>query len=280
MKRIVNRKGLTVLGVVALIIVLITAVTMSVSNGREGFFGRTVAAVTKPARSFFSQIADSLERLYGYMYKYDQLAEENAQLRLEIAQMEQTRREYQDILDENERLRELLSLSDRHSDYNYATAKIIAWGGSSFSSSFTINKGSDDGLQLNQCVITETGYLVGAITELTATTATVTTIIDTDSGVGALVYDTGDTGVAMGDFNLMQRGLLTLPYLEDADLLEGYTVVTSGKSGLYPPDLVIGKIIAVVSSSSGLDDYAILEPTADLSSLTNVYVVTEFTVSE
>ena len=90
MKRIVNRKGLTVLGVVALIIVLITAVTMSVSNGREGFFGRTVAAVTKPARSFFSQIADSLERLYGYMYKYDQLAEENAQLRLEIAQMEPT----------------------------------------------------------------------------------------------------------------------------------------------------------------------------------------------
>ncbi len=280
MKRIVNRKGLTVLGVVALIIVLITAVTMSVSNGREGFFGRTVAAVTKPARSFFSQIADSLERLYGYMYKYDQLAEENAQLRLEIAQMEQTRREYQDILDENERLRELLSLSDRHSDYNYATAKIIAWGGSSFSSSFTINKGSDDGLKLNQCVITETGYLVGAITELTATTATVTTIIDTDSGVGALVYDTGDTGVAMGDFNLMQRGLLKLTYLEDAELLEGYTVVTSGKSGLYPPDLVIGKIIAVVSSSSGLDDYAILEPTADLSSLTNVYVVTEFTVSE
>ena len=77
MKRLVNRKGLTVLGVVALAIVLITAVTMSVSNGREGFFGRTVAAVTKPARSFFSQIADNLERLYGYMYKYDQLAEEN-----------------------------------------------------------------------------------------------------------------------------------------------------------------------------------------------------------
>ena len=280
MKRLVNRKGLTVLGVVALVIVLITAVTMSVSNGREGFFGRTVAAVTKPARSFFSQIADNLERLYGYMYKYDQLAEENARLRLEIAQMEETRREYQDILDENERLRDLLNLSDRHSDYNYATAKIIAWGGSSFSSSFTINKGSDDGLKLNQCVITETGYLVGAITELTATTATVTTIIDTDSGVGALVYDTGDTGVAMGDFNLMQQGLLKLTYLEDAELLEGYTVVTSGKSGLYPPDLVIGKIIAVVSSASGLDDYAILEPTADLSGLTNVYVVTEFTVSE
>ncbi len=280
MKRLVNRKGLAVLGAVALVIVLITAVTMSVSDGKEGFFGRTVAAVTKPARSFFSQIADNLERLYGYMYKYDRLAEENAQLRLEIAQMEETRREYQDILDENERLRDLLDLADRHSDYNYASAKIIAWGGSSFSSSFTINKGSDDGLRLNQCVITETGYLVGAITELTPTTATVTTIIDTDSGVGALVYDTGDTGVAMGDFNLMQRGLLKLTYLEGAELLEGYTVVTSGKSGLYPPDLVIGKITAVVSSSSGLDDYAILEPTADLSALTNVYVVTEFTVSE
>ena len=280
MKRLINKKGLTVLGVIALTVVLITAVTMSVSNGREGFFGRTAATLTKPARSFFSQIADNLERLYAYMYKYDQLAEENEQLRLEIAQMEQTYREYQDILDENERLRDLLSLSDRHSDYNYATAKIIAWGGSSFSSTFTINKGSDDGLKLNQCVITETGYLVGAITELTRTTATVTTIIDTDSGVGALVYDTGDTGVAMGDFNLMQQGLLKLTYLEDAELLEGYTVVTSGKSGLYPPDLVIGKIIAVVSSSSGLDDYAILEPTADLTGLTNVYVVTDFAVSE
>jgi len=265
---------------VALVIVLVTAVSMSISNGSEGFFGNIISAVTRPARVAMSHIADNLERAYNYMYDYDRLLEEKNVLEQELAQLQEDFRNYEDIMEENERLRGLLDLSARHADYNYATAKIIAWGGSSFTSSFTINKGTDDGLKLNQCVITETGYLVGAITEITPTTATVTTIIDPDSGVGALVYETGDSGVAMGDFTLMQQGTLKLTYLENAELLEDYTVTTSGQSGLYPPDLVIGKITRVVSSRSGLDDYAVIEPAADIVGLTNVYVVTDFAVSE
>lgn len=280
MKERTAKKGLTILGIVTLVIVLITAVSMSISNGSEGFFGNVITAVTRPARVAMSSIADNLERVYGYMYEYDQLLEEKQELEQELARLQEDFRNYEDIMEENERLRGLLDLSQQHADYNYATAKIIAWGGSSFTSSFTINVGTDDGLKLNQCVITETGYLVGAITDITPTTATVTTIIDPDSGVGALVYETGDSGVAMGDFTLMQQNALKLTYLEDAELLEGYTVTTSGQSGLYPPDLVIGSITRVVSSRSGLDDYAVLEPAANLSSLTNVYVVTDFSVSE
>ncbi len=280
MKEKSEKRGLTILGVVALVVIVITAASMSISNGSEGFFGGALATITRPVRVVMSSVANSMERLYNYMYEYDRLQQENRELEMEIAELEQSFREFDDIEDENERLRGLLNLSERHSDYDYAAAKIIAWSGSSFTSSFTINKGTDSGLTLNQCVITETGYLVGAITAITPTTATVTTIIDPDSGVGALVYESGDSGVAMGDFTLMQQGTLKLTFLENAELLEGQTVTTSGKSGLYPPDLVIGKITRVVSSRSGLDDYAVIEPEADLTALTNVYVVTDFAVSE
>ena len=80
MKERTAKKGLTILGVVTMAIVLITAVSMSISNGSEGFFGNVISAVTRPARVLMSSIADNLERVYSYMYEYDRLVEEKEEL--------------------------------------------------------------------------------------------------------------------------------------------------------------------------------------------------------
>lgn len=276
-----QKRGFTLLAVAAAIVLLVTAISMSVSDGDEGFLSSTIQVLTKPARTAMSHVADALEHVYGSMFEYDMLLEENRQLKQQIAELEQDVRDARDVLDENERLRSLMNMSQRYSNYEYENAKIIAWSVSGFSSSFTINKGSSDGLSLNECVITETGCLVGCITSLTPTTATVTTILDTGSGVGALVYETGDTGVALGSFSYMNQGLLTLDFIEEgAELLNGYTLVTSGNSGLYPPDLVIGTITDFVTGTSGLDSYAVVEPAADIGDLSSVYVITAFSVEE
>ena len=95
------------------------------------------------------------------MYKYDQIVEENEQLKDKVAQLEEEYRDYTAISNENEELKQLLGLTDKHSDFKLAQASIISWTASNWSSTFTISKGTNAGIELNDCVITENGYIIG-----------------------------------------------------------------------------------------------------------------------
>lgn len=266
---------------IALLIALIAFITLSLRPGSSDFLSGIGNAVSKPIKSLMSSVVSSLEHAYGYMYKYDQLEAENEELKAQIADLEQDHREYEEIYEENDRLRNLLSLSERHSDFTFETATIISWTSSSWESTCTINKGSSSGLQVGDSIITENGFLVGQITSLDKTTATVTTILDTSSSVGALLSSTSEAAIAQGDFSLMTEKLLKLSYLpEDTEIVSGDTIVSSGRGGTFPQGLVIGYIRGKEVSASGLDDYAIIEPAVDFNSVSHVYAITDFDVNE
>ena len=153
----------------------------------------------------------------------------------------------------------------------------MSWNASSWSSSFVINRGSKSGIELHDCVITEHGYLVGEVVEVSSHSAVVRTVIDSDTSVGALVDRNGLSAVAEGDFQLMGEGKLKLDYLPNgSELLTGDVVMTSGKGEVYPADLVIGKITGIESDGSGYSAYGIITPLAELDALTEVFVITDF----
>ena len=264
--------------IIAILIAIIAFVSISLSSGNSDFMSGFFNTITKPVKSVMSSMVGSLEELYGYIYEFDNLKAENEQLKEEIAALEQ---EYADIYEENDRLRNLLELSERHADFTYETATIISWTSSSWESTCTINKGSDAGLALGDCIIPENGFLVGQITELDKTTATVTTILDASSSVGALLSSTSEAAIAQGDFSLMAEKQLKLSYLPDGSKIgSGDTIVSSGKGGTFPQGLVIGHIVGNVISDSGLEDYAIIEPSVDFDSVSHIFVITEFDVNE
>lgn len=62
----------------------------------------------------------------------------------------------------------------------------------------TLSKGTSSDIAIGDCVVNEEGYLVGVITDAGLTWSTVTTILDTDSQLGAKVFRTGEVTVAMG----------------------------------------------------------------------------------
>ena len=151
-----------------------------------------------------------------------------------------------------------------------------SYDSSNWNSTFTISKGSNSGIEANMCVITETGYVVGIVTETGLNWSTVTSITDVDTEIGAVVFNSGDIGVAEGDFQLMEEGLLRLSYLPtDAELLNGDDILTSGGE-LYPQGLVLGTIKDVLTEDSGINKYAVIEPAAKVEDLTQVFVVTYF----
>jgi len=279
-KKFFNAKTIAAVAA-AVLIVIISAIALS-SSGRAGFVTNAAAAITKPIRVTAAAIAHEFESLYGYMYKYDSLLQENERLRTENAELQSGYREYTEIYEENERLRKLLDLTERHSDYVIDTATVISWSSSNWSSSFTISKGSSNSdVQKGDSVITETGMLVGQVTEVGNTTSTCITIIDSAFSASALVESSGDAVVAKGDFARMRKGLLTLDYISEGTMMyTGDAVTTSGKGEVFPRGLLVGYVADMTENASGLGMTADIEPAVSLGSIMNVYVITDFTVAE
>ena len=106
-------------------------------------------------------------------------------------------------------------------------------------------------------------------------------MVDTDTSSGAKIFRTGEVAVAQGDFSLMEREALKLNYLtSDAAPQVGDLVVTSGLGGYYPSGLPIGYVEEVKTDDSGLAQYAILHPAADLGALKQLFIIKDFAVTD
>lgn len=193
--------------------------------------------------------------------------------------MEETVRQAQADRDENVRLREVAELRKQRRDLHLESARVLVQDVSNWCSQITVNKGSAHGVEEGDCVVTETGHLLGVVTETGTTWSTVRTILDSDTSIGALVFRTGGSAMAQGDFALMSQGRLQLNYLgAEPDVVAGDLIVTSGLGGYYPSQLVIGCVEEVRTSENGLAQYAVLRPEAELGGLTQVFIVTSFDI--
>ena len=192
----------------------------------------------------------------------------------QIAQLEQDNQElkdnlekYQDASLENRRLRELLELKDTYKEYETVGASIVAKNSGNWYSSFTIDKGTNDGLALNMNVIAD-GGLVGLITEIGPNFSVVTSIIDDGSRVSGMIKSTQSNCIVTGDLSSMENGLLKLDYIQtDFDISEDNLIVTSNISDKYVPGIVIGYATNVTLNDDKLTQSGYLEPAVDFSNL-------------
>ena len=161
------------------------------------------------------------------------------------------------------------------------SARVTARSTSNWNSTLTLNRGTAAGLEAGDCVITETGVLVGILSEVGVNWSTVSTIINTDIELGGMVSRTYSAGILQGDFTLMNEGKLKLNYLPDsAQLISGDEVLTSGKGDVYPSGLVIGHVEGVFTDPSGITRYAVVQPDCSLEDLIEVFIIKEFDIVE
>lgn len=278
LKDFITKKGIYV-AIAAVIIAIIAAVSVALSGGNADFGTILSEPFFSPLKSVMTSLVGSLEEVYGYMYRYDEISAENKELKARIAALEEDYREYTEISQENDRLRALLDFNSRHSgdNFEYEPVSIISWTASNFASSFTINQGSSSGIELYDSVVTENGYLVGQVTEVGVSTSTVVSILDTTMNIGAVLYESDEPGIIEGDFALFKEGKLKLGYLsEDANVITGDAVVSSGRGGAFPSGLIIGYVEGLAENTSGHDFYAVVRPAADFNDIWNLYVITDY----
>lgn len=264
-----------------LVIALLAVAATSLMKGRAGLITDLEGRLRRPFQQGAETIASWLEGLYGSVYDYDQLKAENETLREQLAEAQAEARAGQEALEENERLRQLLSFSQRHTDYDLESAKVVSYSASNWSALITISKGDESGIEVGDSVITESGSLVGQVIEVGSGWSTVRTIIDVDMNVGGYVSNSGATGMVVGEYTLMQEGHVKLSYLaEGVSLFEGDTVLTSGKGGAFPSGLVIGSVAEVRSDAGGQETYGVIQPACDLANMVQVFIIKDYKIVE
>lgn len=278
MKRFLEKRGLWLL--LAIAMVAVTLAAMSIFSSTASPLGNIVGVITSPFRSAAQSVADWYNEKQDYFADNRALRAANEELKRQIAEMQADVRDAETALEENERYREMLGLREKHRSFELESARVLNRSRSNWTSSLTLNCGTDYGIAVGDCVITERYELVGVVSEVGYNWCTVLTVIDTDSSLGARVFRTGDVGLAQGDFALMGQGLLELSYLpnEGSQLLPGDLVLSSGLGGYYPADLTIGSVREVRTDDSGAASYAVVQPAADLETLTQVFVVKDFEI--
>ena len=282
MKDFLRNNGILIL-IIALLLSLITAVLSFTFGGIANPFSNLAGVAATPFRNGLNTLVRWTEGVYSDAFEREQMEEELEALKLENAQLREKAREGEAASRENERLRNLLGLREKRRDLALESATVTARSASNWESTLTISKGSNYGLVKNQCVIDPYGNLVGVVDEVGVNWATVLTVTDTDIDMGGKVSRPGGqiAAVLEGDFSLMTQGRLKLSYLpEDTQLSAGDLVLTSGRGGVYPPDLVVGTVESVHSDASNMTRYAVVAPKADLNSLHQVFVIKSFDIVE
>ena len=280
MKKFLQQNGLVLLAIAFLLSVLL-GIGSAVLGGSADPVTNVVNTITAPLRKGVSYVLDLGEGVYNYVFQYGKLEEEIADLRAQVADLQEQVIAGQDANRENDQLRKLLELKERRRDFTFESARVTDRSTSNWESTITLSKGSKHGLELGDCVVTETGVLAGIITNLGTNWATVSTVINLDIELGGVISRTLSAGILEGDFALMGEGRLKMSYLpNEAALVNGDKVVTSGKGDVYPSGLAVGQVDGVFSDPSGQSRYAVIVPDADLDNLIEVFVITDFDIVE
>lgn len=202
------------------------------------------------------------------------LVKENEKLQEKVDELTEKNSTLIQDQEEAERLRELYNLDQEYSEYEKIGAQVIGKDTGNWYSTFTINRGSADGVETDMNVIAN-GGLVGIVTGTGSHWATVRSIIDDSSNVSASVTSISQNCVVTGDLKLMDEGKIRFIQLTDKEdqVQEGDKVVTSSVSSKFLKGILIGYISEITTDSNNLTKNGTIIPVVDFDDIQEVLVI-------
>lgn len=260
---------LTIVCVAMMVITFQTDFLITPLNAVAGYVVVPFQNGISKAGTWMSDRSDELVQIRDVIEENKKLKQQIDELTVENTQLQQDKYELNN-------LRELFDLNDEYSQYEKTGARIIARDAGNWFHSFVINKGTDDGLQIDNNVIAG-GGLVGRIVDIGPNWAKVSSIINDNVNTSGETLSTSDKLIVSGDLELMGEGVIRFQKLVDsADLVVvGDKVVTSNISDKYLPGILIGYISSINTDSNNLTKSGTLTPAVDFEHLEEVLVILE-----
>ena len=260
------------------ICVIAMIVTLN-ENYRPSVIVRSLGRAVAPLQSAATSAAGWVGSQVSLFWEMGRLQTENEWLQERIGWLEIENQRLQLAGEENRLLLELLEVSERYGELPTIGARIIGHNPSGWYYTFTIDRGSRDGLERNMAVIGPHG-LVGVVSEVRTTSSRVTSILDDHFAVAVQTVRTEDQGTVHGDSTLMHQGLVRMDHISyTAHIMPGDELITSIIS-MFPPGITVGTVVDVQPTPDGLAQYAIVSPAANVRRLRHVLVVNQLTLPE
>ncbi len=262
---------------ILLILIIICGILLGVEkfSGGRGPLRLLGSYTVIPMQNGISSIGRWMGDLTDNFKTLDELKKENdtLQSRLDEMTIDNTRLRQEQY--ELERLQELYKLDQNYADYEKVGAHVIANNGTNWFNSFTIDKGSNDGIKEDMNVLAGSG-LAGIVTEVGPTYAQVRAVIDDESNISGMVLSTSDLCMVRGDLKLMSDGRIRFEKLPNNDnkIDVGEQVVTSHISSKFLQGIFIGYISEIEVDSNNLTRSGYITPAVNFSNLQEVLVIT------
>lgn len=282
MGRRVNATGIAVLVFFLLLGVLISMRLTGLGSRFPDPVGGALQMILNPVENTILHLGIDIQDNTRALWSFHTVEVENQQLRNKVEQ----------LTEDNLKLKNQVLAGMRYAaldqgefqsptldKYSKVGASIINRNPTAWYQTITLNRGSKDGIAVNDPVIAHLG-LVGKVVSVTPTTSEVLLILDSEGQVSALVR--GSTGAATfgiveGTYKRTSRlnadGTLQMLFKRGDNVNLGDLILTSGLGGVYPKDIPIGKVKDIQLDSSGLLKTAYIEPLVNFDSLEEVYIV-------
>ncbi len=211
--------------------------------------------------AFPENTLNALRELRTLHQEVERLQLENQSLRLELAN-------HKSVESELSRLQEVLQIK-AHLPHNAKIARIIAHDPSTWDSSFVVDLGSDDGVQVDSPVISEQG-LVGRVLEVTSKNSRVLLLTDSGSSVAGIDQRSNVTGIVQGTGRNQLRYAYVSP---NEDIQKDDVLVSSGMGGIFPKGYAIGTVVKRTESENGLNTEIQVAPSVDFAALDYIFIL-------
>ena len=248
------------------------------ANGRLTAAPQEILSVAvAPFQRAAAAVSNGVSSLWEKYTNIDAILEENEKLTTENAELRGQMVDYDKLKAENEAYKALTNIQEQHPEMSYTSSFVIGrdpldsfWG-------FTLDQGSLDGVEANDAITSDEGYLLGVVTEVDLTSCKVMTILHPSFNAAGVVSRTRDNGIITGSADYAAEGLCILSNLSRSTLTKANDqVITTGLGGVFPPDVLVGVVQELVPEASGKSTIAVLKPGADPRTVKHVFIITNY----
>ena len=263
---------------VAVAVFLVGIMAYAGANGRlTAAPQELLGVILTPFQKAAAVVSGGVGAVWEKYTSIDEVMEQNEQLEAENAELRQQMVDYDRIKAENDAYKALANIQKKNSNATYVSGFVIGRDPLDEFGGFTLDKGTADGVAVNNAVISDRGYLLGMVVEADLTSCKVMTILHPSFNAAGVVSRTRENGILNGNTTYAADGLCTLTNLErSTETRAGDQVITTGLGGVFPPDLLVGTVQDVVPEASGKSSIAVVRPGVDPRTAKHVFIITAY----